>query len=389
MDSVSERKALCERFLEAAEGRGAAAEAEAMRQVEEALGPSACADLLHALTRLEFGQEEGRLHWRAIARHRQALALSLGRDVGLRVALCDYFVNVAPRVRNPVLVELRLLRRQEELALTDELTGLSNRRRLNQELEREVERFRRFGQPFSVVMLDLDRFKDFNDAHGHQAGDEALRGVAQAMLETCRVMDQASRWGGEEFVLLLPQTGKDDAVAVAERVRLAVAGRPVLFGGRDHGPVTVSAGVATFPEDAYSAEALVRRADKALYRAKAERNMVFAFREGLRRHPRLKLRLDAELRPSHGPERPCATRDLSLGGMLCEASSCLPLGAEVEIVLRDGDRRSMPLRGRALRVTPDPERPGGFILALGFDAPDSRRQDMILEFLAPRSMEAH
>ncbi len=383
MDTSADRRSLCERYLDVAgQGHGTAAETEALRSLEQALGVQAYAEILYCLTRQEFPPEAARDHWRAVLRHREQLALALGRDVGLRVALCDYFVNIAPRVKNPVIVEVHLLRRQEEMALRDDLTGLSNRRHFNLELARELERYRRFGEPFSLVLLDLDHFKIFNDTHGHQAGDEALKAVAQAMLETARAIDLCVRYGGEEFILILPQTGKEEALVAAERLREAVAEKRVVCFGHDCGGVTVSAGVASFPEDAYSTAGLVRRADQALYRAKATRNTVFAFHDESRKHPRVPVRLEAELHLAQGGVSTCQTRDMSLGGLLCEADGALPLGTEVDIVLRRGGRESRhPLRARAVRVTREPN--GSFTLALNFQPSGPARQDLLLEFLAP------
>lgn len=373
METTADRRALCERYLDVAgQGLGPAAEAEALAGLEQALGFQAYTEILYALTRQEFPPEIARDHWRAVVRHREQLTLALGRDVGLRVALCDYFVNIASRVKEPVIVEVHLLRRQEEMALKNDLTGLSNRRHFNLELARELERYRRFGEPFSLVLLDLDHFKIFNDTHGHQAGDEALKRVAEAMLETVRAIDLAVRYGGEEFVLILPQTGKEEALVAAERLREAVA---------------VSAGVARFPEDAYSTAGLVRRAGQALYRAKATRNTVFAFHDESRKHPRLPVRLEAELHMDQGKVSTCKTRDMSLSGLLCEAAGSLPVGTEVDIVLRrEGREIRHPLRARAVRVTQEPG--GGFTLALNFQSSGPARQDLLLEFLAPHCARA-
>ncbi|HBE95251.1 MAG TPA: hypothetical protein DDW80_07405 [Desulfovibrio sp.] len=388
METTADRRALCERYLDVAgQGLGPAAETEALRSLEQALGVQAYTEILYALTRQEFPPEVARDHWRAVVRHREQLTLALGRDVGLRVALCDYFVNIASRVKNPVIVEVHLLRRQEEMALKDDLTGLSNRRHFNLELARELERYRRFGEPFSLVLLDLDHFKIFNDTFGHQAGDEALKSVAEAMLETARAIDLAVRYGGEEFILILPQTGKEEALVAAERLREAVAERRVVSFERDCGSVTVSAGVASFPEDAYSTAGLVRRADQALYRAKATRNTVFAFHDESRKHPRLPVRMEAELHLDKGGVSSCWTRDMSLSGLLCEASGSLPLGTEVDIVLRrEGREIRHPLRAKAVRVTQEPG--GGFTLALNFHPSGPARQDLLLEFLAPHCARA-
>jgi len=150
-------------------------------------------------------------------------------------------------------------------ALRDPLTGIYNRRVLQDALTRELLRARREGGRLSLTLLDIDDFKSINDVHGHDAGDEVLRRVAACGREVVRPGDTFARIGGEEFALLTPGAGAQEALLVAERLRLAVAALDVL---PDRG-VTVSAGLAAWPVDAVDADALRRAADEALYRAKA------------------------------------------------------------------------------------------------------------------------
>ena len=156
-----------------------------------------------------------------------------------------------------------------DIANRDPLTGLANRRRLEQELERHMELARRHDLPVAVVMLDLDHFKRYNDTAGHLAGDTLLRAVAQALRERARATDVVVRWGGDEFCVLLPGTAPDGAVRAArnmiEAIEAAVRQLPKVGDGHLPG---ASAGVACFPEDTEEAEALIRLADQALYRAK-------------------------------------------------------------------------------------------------------------------------
>jgi diguanylate cyclase (GGDEF)-like protein/PAS domain S-box-containing protein len=151
-----------------------------------------------------------------------------------------------------------LLRKLERLALTDELTGLANRRAWQQSLERELARARRHRQPLCVAMLDIDHFKRFNDAHGHQAGDRLLREIAQTWRAQLRASDILARYGGEEFALVSPAWPLTAATAVLARVRAATPRGQ-----------TCSAGLAVFT-GSESAEQLVARADAALYEAKAQ-----------------------------------------------------------------------------------------------------------------------
>jgi diguanylate cyclase (GGDEF)-like protein len=158
------------------------------------------------------------------------------------------------------------------LATHDGLTGLANRRYLDATIEREFRRAVRSRQPVSIVMIDIDHFKDYNDCYGHPAGDDCLCAVARS-IEGClrRAGDLAGRWGGEEFVVVLPGSDATRAVAFAETMRLAVRGLALRHGRSERGIVTLSAGVATFVpgRSAGAWQALVADADAALYAAKA------------------------------------------------------------------------------------------------------------------------
>jgi diguanylate cyclase (GGDEF)-like protein len=147
-------------------------------------------------------------------------------------------------------------------SLTDGLTGLGNRRAFDEQLARRLAEARRSGAPLALCLLDVDRFKSYNDTFGHRAGDEALAAVAAAVAAACRASDVPARYGGEELAVLLPGTVLADAVEVAERIRAAVAATPTR-----HRPVTVSIGVAA-TDGGHSAEVLVEAADRALYEAK-------------------------------------------------------------------------------------------------------------------------
>ncbi|AMV73223.1 diguanylate cyclase [Desulfuromonas carbonis] len=158
--------------------------------------------------------------------------------------------------------------RLKELAATDPLTGLANRRTLMSTLEREFRRSQRNGAPLSLLMVDIDHFKQVNDRYGHQQGDAVLTTVAGILRRHLRPYDLAARFGGEEFSLVLPETGLDEAVRVGERIRLAVAGQ-AFPGPLVDLELTVSLGAAVFPAPGIgSDEDLIRVADHALYQAK-------------------------------------------------------------------------------------------------------------------------
>lgn len=164
------------------------------------------------------------------------------------------------------------IREQEDtlalMAITDGLTGLYNRRGLDQLLAEEMRRAKQNGKPLSLIIGDIDHFKSFNDTHGHQAGDDALRSVGQTLAENLRDVDKACRFGGEEFVAILPGCGAQDARQTAERLRSAVEAKVFPIDGAPSVQVTISLGVATSPDDGDTIDTLLKSADSALYQAK-------------------------------------------------------------------------------------------------------------------------
>lgn len=172
---------------------------------------------------------------------------------------------VAERTRELAVANERL----EALAVTDEVTGLYNRRFLQQILERKAEAIARTPHPFAVIMIDIDHFKHYNDRNGHLAGDGVLRTVCDLMRAVIRGGDILARYGGEEFCIILESAWKVDALHVADKLRRAVMDHTFPEGEfQPLGTITISLGVASYPEDAESVMAVLDKADRALYEAK-------------------------------------------------------------------------------------------------------------------------
>jgi len=164
------------------------------------------------------------------------------------------------------IYNVELYREMEHRAKTDPLTGLANRRGLEEALTRETERARRYGAPLSVLMIDVDQLKDINDRYGHTAGDTALQNIAALLLETVRSVDVPGRWGGDEFLVVLPDTAAAHAERLATRLRKRVHDRPTTADDQEV-TTSLSIGVADYQKDE-SPETLVRRVDLAMYAAK-------------------------------------------------------------------------------------------------------------------------
>jgi diguanylate cyclase len=167
------------------------------------------------------------------------------------------------------LAEIQVLQdRLKEQAVRDPLTGLFNRRYLDTIVPHELARCARDGAPLCLMMMDIDHFKHVNDRHGHQGGDAVLTALATLLTDSVRVSDVVCRYGGEEFLLVLPNMAAPNALLRAEQWRAAVAATSVEFGGARIG-ATVSIGIACYPDDGCASDVLTRCADLALYRAKA------------------------------------------------------------------------------------------------------------------------
>jgi diguanylate cyclase (GGDEF)-like protein len=183
-----------------------------------------------------------------------------GQDVFFLQSLCDY---AAIAIENARWVE-----KIQELTITDDCTGLYNARHLYKTLETEVYRSSRFGYEFSVLFIDLDHFKQVNDTHGHLVGSKLLAEIGYLVKAQLRLIDFAFRYGGDEFVVLLPQTSKDQALVVAKRLRDGLRGSSFC---RDEGlnlNVRASMGLATYPHDAKDAHDIIRQADEMMYLVK-------------------------------------------------------------------------------------------------------------------------
>ncbi len=189
----------------------------------------------------------------------------------LRAAMEESHLRTTIAVTEHIGLALANLRLRETLrmqAIRDPLTGLFNRRYMEESLSREVARAERSANHLSAVMIDIDHFRDFNENFGHAAADLALRETCQVLRDMARPEDIACRFGGEELVLIMPDTTVEQAATRSEEIRLAVAAQKLHYQGTSLGPVTASFGVAAFPRHARSGDELLRAADDALYQAK-------------------------------------------------------------------------------------------------------------------------
>jgi diguanylate cyclase (GGDEF)-like protein len=313
--------------------------------------------LIRTLAQLDYDEQEAERHWQAISIHRQRIAELLGRDPGLPVAVLDYFFNLERELTNPKAVEIAAWEAMERSAVTDGLTGLFNRPYFHSSLKVEAKRSRRYDLNFSLVMLDLDNFKQVNDQHGHVVGDEALATVSELIRQNVREIDVPCRYGGEEFALILPETDRAGAFIVTERIRADVESvfRQRSFNDRTVA-LTVSGGLAVYPSDSLSEEELLVRADQALYLSKHQgKNRVTVHPAEKRRSVRFDARKELMLLPGSQPggdrQPTIATKNLSRNGALVESQVPLSVGSDLLLCFKSRQpSRDYTLRGKVVRL---------------------------------------
>ena len=283
------------------------------------------ARLIASLVNVVVPDETARVLFHRILKHHQGLVRLVGRNVDIRVSVMDFALHHPELVEHPVVVDRIAFGLSQRLAAIDELTGLLNRRFLERSINKELNRARRYSQVFSLVFIDLDDFKQINDSHGHDVGDRVLSEVGQSISSLLRREDLAGRYGGEEFVVVLPQTESSGALRFAERLQEYV--QRIVLPGDVH--VSFSGGVATNPDAGESTGELLRNADTALYKAKlagkkATRLFPVEKRRG-KRHP-------IEVRAA------CEAGELDMGEVVVQDVSKTGLAARAQRLLAPGAR---------------------------------------------------
>jgi diguanylate cyclase (GGDEF)-like protein len=238
-------------------------ERERFESLKERRGDKLYVDFLFALTHRYYPPEVAVGLWKEILEHKVNLSGTLKRNVGVAVAALDYLANVKSQLRAPTLISEPKFASIAEVAVRDGLTQLYDHSTFYAKLKTEIRRYKRYKTPVSLILIDIDDFKQFNDTHGHQEGDQVLVDLAALIKRATRDLDVAARYGGEEFAIILPQTGSEESALLAERLRIQVESSL----GEDR-RILISLGVATCPGDGKSAGALVKKADQALYRSK-------------------------------------------------------------------------------------------------------------------------
>lgn len=236
-------------------------------------------DLIFALMQIRLPEDEAKRDWKEVLKHKYLLSEKLGRNVGIHVATLDYYTNIKKKVTNPKIISTHEYLDTASRAITDDLTKAYNRHFFEDEFRRLFLNARASGKIFSLIMLDLDHFKIYNDLNGHIQGDIALIEVVRILHAVCSKDDTVCRYGGEEFTVLLQSQPLNLALKTAENIKQALfdyrfVNEQSLPGGR----LSASLGVTSYRSDVMSPQDMLEEADVALYRAKnSGRNRVKAF----------------------------------------------------------------------------------------------------------------
>lgn len=241
------------------------AEENRLAALQRSRGHRYFCDILYALTHQYFPPETAEDLWKEILRHKMKLSAVLRRNVRVVVATLDYLSNITENMNSVTLVGEEVIEEIVGLSLRDGLTCLYNHTYFFQQIDWEVMRYVRYGTPVSLMLIDIDNFKEVNDTYGHQEGDRILASMGRSILLAARDSDICCRYGGEEFAVILPLTDVEEASVVAKRVQAEMTER--LPDGRT---VTVSVGVASCGQMIQTYQCLVKKVDVALYRAKRD-----------------------------------------------------------------------------------------------------------------------
>ena len=250
------------------------AEALLLEKKKDALGNRFFSDLLFAVTHQHFEPDIAKVLWKEIVHHKYKMSAALKRDIRLVVAALDYLSNITENIESTTLISEDHIAHIVDVSLHDGLTGLFNHAFFYRRIDFELKILARYGTPVSLMMVDIDDFKDFNDRYGHQEGDAILTSVGAIIEAETRDADICCRYGGEEFGVVLPSTDRREALMLGERLRKAIEKNQ-----RDKGKITVSIGIAAASpkRPLPTPQSFVKNADDALYKAKSKgKNRVIA-----------------------------------------------------------------------------------------------------------------
>lgn len=364
---------------------------EQIRQMAENHGRPVYTELLGILTSLDLGEHEALFHWQGIVANWRELQARQGREIGLPTAICDYFGSRRRLLKIPKIIDSQVFEETVRNAFFDKLTGLHNRRYIDAVLERELALAKRHGSELSLLFFDIDNFKEINDTYGHGIGDLYLQLVADIISSAKRKEDIACRYGGEEMMLILPNSSGQEALALGRRVLNRVEQASLDHMGHRIS-TTISAGLASCPRHGETAAELLESCDAALYRAKgAGKNTIATISSDQRRCFRVGLSLPILVRGlGFQSDQAIAAQglDISLGGFRFQTDANLEKGCRIEVLIPLLEEEPLLLIGEVVRVIESPQ--GSEVGAeLCFKRMDKLCQRAISMLIAEKSTERY
>jgi diguanylate cyclase (GGDEF)-like protein len=323
-----------------------------LQELEGQHGNEVYRNLFFILANIDFSPGDAAFHWQGLLETWDEVNQAVGQPIDIRVAILHYFLEIDRKLKNPTIVEMKILREVRESAILDGLTHVYNYRYFRDRIDHEVKREERTALSVSLLMIDVDHFKAFNDCNGHLHGNVALQELAALMKSVVRDIDVVTRYGGEEFAVILCGTRKGGALLVAEKIRQLVEKTP--FAGEETQPgqtLTVSVGVATSPIDATDSQDLIAKADAALFKSKNEgKNRVTPYSEDRREFVRFDSHLIGEVRMMEPEGTPIATGNISQRGLLFTSETPCQVGGVVEILLTLPEDEEVVCAAKVVRV---------------------------------------
>ncbi|MEE8329397.1 MAG: diguanylate cyclase [Thermodesulfovibrionia bacterium] len=319
-----------------------------MESLEGRFGNRIYTSLLFTTAHLEFEKRTAKKHCREILKHWGKMCRQVKRGVDFRVALLDYFIDVNKQIKNPKIIEIKIFQKTQQETYIDELTQLYNYRYFMKVLDHEIVRANRYHAPLSLVIFDVDDFKHYNDTNGHLTGNKSLKKLARIIKKSVRNVDIVTRYGGEEFAMILPETNKEGGLVISERIRERVEQSTFIKGEKQ--PLkkfTISGGLATLNVDAKTNSDLIKKADQALYRAKARgKNQIALYVEERREFERVNACLVGCFTVASNTGDTFVVHNISEGGFLFEFHKAIPVGTILHLSLNLPARKT-PIQFKA------------------------------------------
>lgn len=381
-NSLSEQIMSCARSIE-----NEHQQLDELRTLVDQYGDIACQEIFMVFAGMECEPAQAACHWQNLQQHIVILSNALQRQVNLLTAICDY---LASSKNNNKSYSSKLINLQQYDMLVaestyDKLTGLLSRNSFQGTLNQQLALAKRLATQFSVLFIDIDNFKRINDTYGHQSGDLVLNEIANLVQKGIRSSDTAFRYGGEEFVVLMPNTSCNDSLKLANRIRERVEQHRITVEGGEI-KLTISGGVSSYPTHAESAEDLVYYADNAVYRAKgAGKNNIALFKEENRRYLRIPITRVVKMKELGFNDSEASTgksKDIGIGGILFETTTKYVIGSRLQISLEVDSSVPIFLLGSVVRIEIITDNRYEIGMSLSFEEMDKLAKSEISQLLA-------